>query len=187
MKRRHIENMIEGNGSLPRRRTAASGQGTERKSRSAFLLTTGFLLFSLSEAHLDSTDLRYESIMKAPVLVWPSYDFSIDSAALLGPIALCLRGGAVNESESIPESSIASPVLEEESSSSSPPQMSVEDNATQQVETLGAGSETVSDGSSTGTTLEEESSASSSSPLQTSVQDNATQQVETLGAESEQS
>jgi hypothetical protein len=169
--------MIKYNASSPRRRTAATRNGTKRRGHTVSLLTTGFLLFSLSEAHLDSTNLRYESITKVQVLLWPSYDFSIDSAALLGPIALCVRGGA-NESES--EGSIASPTLAEESSSSSP-QTSVQDNATQQVETLGAESENITGGSIAGTTLGRELESSSSSP-QTSAQDNATQQVETLSA-----
>jgi hypothetical protein len=105
-------------------------------------LTTGFLLFSLSEAHVDSTDLRHESITSAQIVLWS--DFPIDSAALLGPIALCVRGGA-NESESIPEGSIAGTTLTRESSSSSP-QTSAKDNATQQIETLRAGGATRKNG-----------------------------------------
>jgi hypothetical protein len=132
--------MIKHNASRPRRRTAAPGNGTKRNGRTVSLLTTGFLLFSLSEAHLDSIGLRYESRTKSPVLLWPSYDFSIDSAALLGPSALCVRGGA-NESESKPEDSIASPTLAGETSSSSP-ETSVQDSATQQAETLRAGGAT---------------------------------------------
>jgi hypothetical protein len=115
-------------------------------------------------------------------LSWPTWDFSIDSAALMGPIALCIRGGA-NESESKPEGSIPSTTLARESSSSSSTQTSVQDNATQQDDTLMAGSENIPGESIAGTTLAGESMSTSSSP-QTPVQDNATQQDETLMAAS---
>jgi hypothetical protein len=135
--------MIKYHASSLGRRTAATGNGTKRKGRKVWLLTTAFLL-SLSEARVDSTSLRTESITNAQSLSWLTYDFPIDATALLGPIALCMRGGA-NEDESIPEGSSAGTTLTTESSSSSsssPPETSVEDNATQQIETLRTGSAT---------------------------------------------
>jgi hypothetical protein len=160
--------MMKYNASSPGRRTAATGIGTKRKGRTVSLLTTAFLL-SLSEARIDSTGLRSESITN--VLAWSTFDFPIDATALLGPIALCMRGGA-NEDESVPEDSITGTTLTTESSSPLP-ETSMEDNATDQIDEA----ESTPEGANATLTTE------SSSP-ETHVKDNATQQIETPRAAS---